>query len=638
MASNVDFASAAYDPAKIFGQGDDYVNRLYQYAAKRDAGALYAQGDTAGAARRLATSGDIAGASKLQGDEEDRQFARIKNSHDYMKQAAPVLAASYAKDPQQVLTDFEQLVPEWKQVGATDAGVQTLRKALQNNPQGTLTALMGSDLQFEKTDEGIVAIDKRTGKQVGDTIKTGGESGGPFKGNNVDAQALNILHKGPGTPGYEEARIYLGRTQNQLGQGVLIQTPRFNLPPDGTSPAGAQPQSSPGPVGGRAQGLPGRTGLPPGAAPAGGPFVDSKNVVFNTDPDTHKSTLPDGTPYTPEGASRPSTDADRAGGSPRVSTRGPGGSTITPLPQRATAGNDVLLTDTDGTLYWADPRTHAFTDASGQPYTPKGAQRLGTAPNATTGPTGKTKAERDRNILLSGDPASAEYAAAYASAAAPRISYDPQTGDQISVTPDMSWARPPTFKGAAAAAGAPDAPGAARGASTGQPTVTAEPGRAASPARATFEANVNQATDDTDLAISRFFKGGPKGQEEKGVFQRSIAASGSIPLTNGRTASQAIRRAVEVLLRLRTGAAAPEQEVDRYTYDFSPSIFDTDEGARIKMQRMRTFFADMRRIGESNIRAGTWGTDKASLTGANTGGADVAPAGGKPKFIIEKVE
>lgn len=174
MASNIDFASAAYDPAKIFGQGDDYVNRIYQYAAKRDAGNLYAQGDTAGASRRLAQSGDLTGAITLDtatrkqaDDEQTRQFARIKSSHDYMKQAAPLLQAIYAKDPAGLLPAFEQVVPEWKQAGATDAGIEQMRKAFQTNPQGAIQALGGmGDVDVVKNGNDTVGVRKGTGDIV----------------------------------------------------------------------------------------------------------------------------------------------------------------------------------------------------------------------------------------------------------------------------------------------------------------------------------------------------------------------------------------------------------------------------------------------------------------------------------------
>jgi hypothetical protein len=207
---------------------------------------------------------------------------------------------------------------------------------------------------------------------------------------------------------------------------------------------------------------------------------------------------------------------------------------------------------------------------------------------------GRTEDERLRNILVAGDPASPEYASAYAKLAAPRVSFDPQTGQQITVSPDMSWARVPSR------GGSPPGTGAVAGqtlSAPGQPTVTATPGRAASPARATFDANLNQAQSDVDLAERLLF---PKGQ-----FDRGMAMSGAagIPLTQGREARQAIRRAVEIILRLRTGAAAPDQEVRNYVNMFAPSALDSDEGAKTKMDRLRQFFEDSKQVSGSKLPA-----------------------------------
>ena len=51
---------------------------------------------------------------------------------------------------------------------------------------------------------------------------------------------------------------------------------------------------------------------------------------------------------------------------------------------------------------------------------------------------------QDRNILLRGDPSSAAYASAYANQSNPRISVG-LDGRQTIVTPNMSWAREPTY-------------------------------------------------------------------------------------------------------------------------------------------------------------------------------------------------
>lgn len=108
-----------------------------------------------------------------------------------------------------------------------------------------------------------------------------------------------------------------------------------------------------------------------------------------------------------------------------------------------------------------------------------------------------------------------------------------------------------------------------------------------STAEASAISNAYQAAEDLKTAKDILFK--------DGKFDRAAAATGiggGVPNTKGRTARQAIRRAVEVLLRARTGAAAPQQEVDSYVEMYSPSALDNDEQAALKMQRAEQFFSD----------------------------------------------
>ena len=64
------------------------------------------------------------------------------------------------------------------------------------------------------------------------------------------------------------------------------------------------------------------------------------------------------------------------------------------------------------------------------------------------------KAAQIRPDLLSGDPSTPHYAAAYEHYSRPKNSIDAQTGQMTSVTPDMSSIRRPTYKGPAPAPGA----------------------------------------------------------------------------------------------------------------------------------------------------------------------------------------
>ncbi len=74
-------------------------------------------------------------------------------------------------------------------------------------------------------------------------------------------------------------------------------------------------------------------------------------------------------------------------------------------------------------------------------------------PEAAGGPfSGTALTGQAANILLSADPSSPEYAAAYSIMSQPRTYMDPGSGQIVSVAPDMAAFRPPTGRGAAPAA------------------------------------------------------------------------------------------------------------------------------------------------------------------------------------------
>lgn len=57
--------------------------------------------------------------------------------------------------------------------------------------------------------------------------------------------------------------------------------------------------------------------------------------------------------------------------------------------------------------------------------------------------TGNSMDAQARNIVLQGDPASPQYAAAYAHLSEAKTTFDPATGRPVTVAPDMRWARSP---------------------------------------------------------------------------------------------------------------------------------------------------------------------------------------------------
>jgi hypothetical protein len=86
-----------------------------------------------------------------------------------------------------------------------------------------------------------------------------------------------------------------------------------------------------------------------------------------------------------------------------------------------------------------------------QPGTPEYEQYiLGRDDNEGGGPfEGNAMDAQASNILLTGDPASPEYAAAYAWLAQPKVTFDATTGKSVIVSPDLTWAKQPTNPGAA---------------------------------------------------------------------------------------------------------------------------------------------------------------------------------------------
>jgi len=66
--------------------------------------------------------------------------------------------------------------------------------------------------------------------------------------------------------------------------------------------------------------------------------------------------------------------------------------------------------------------------------------------------------------------------------------------------------------------------------------------------------------------------------------------------TDSRTAYQSMRRVIELILRARTGAAAPEAEVQNYLKLYFPSSLDNDQQARNKFITLAQYFTDTTRI------------------------------------------
>ena len=105
--------------------------------------------------------------------------------------------------------------------------------------------------------------------------------------------------------------------------------------------------------------------------------------------------------------------------------------------------------------------------------------------------------------------------------------------------------------------------------------------------QATAIANANSAIDNLKIARDYFLADGLTPLE----FRMRLA---SLNVGKRREADSALRRALEILLRLRTGAAAPEQEVDNYMKMYAPSIYDTKRNIVQKFDDILKFFESIR--------------------------------------------
>ena len=106
--------------------------------------------------------------------------------------------------------------------------------------------------------------------------------------------------------------------------------------------------------------------------------------------------------------------------------------------------------------------------------------------------------------------------------------------------------------------------------------------------QATAIANARSAISNLKIAYDYFMADNLSASE----FRIRL---GSPNLGEKRTAISALRRALEILLRLRTGAAAPQSEVDNYMNMYAPSIFDTKRNVKIKFDDMMAFFQNIQK-------------------------------------------
>ena len=123
--------------------------------------------------------------------------------------------------------------------------------------------------------------------------------------------------------------------------------------------------------------------------------------------------------------------------------------------------------------------------------------------------------------------------------------------------------------------------------------------RPLSPATATSIANSEGALRELE-GMETFFI-----DSEGEVNRTDVAAMvGMLPGTDGRSAGLKMQRAIETLLRTRTGAAAPIEEVKNYMAMYGPSVFDSAADIKDKLKAARQYFqrqVDLIRGGDAPV-------------------------------------
>ena len=104
---------------------------------------------------------------------------------------------------------------------------------------------------------------------------------------------------------------------------------------------------------------------------------------------------------------------------------------------------------------------------------------------------------------------------------------------------------------------------------------------------------------DVKAAFDIIFKGGKLNRGV--VIASNIMPGGGVgpegSLTgDARTAYQAMKRSIELLLRARSGAAVPPAEVENYMNLYYPSSLDNEPQARRKLATLAQYFADTNRL------------------------------------------
>jgi hypothetical protein len=243
-----------------------------------------------------------------------------------------------------------------------------------------------------------------------------------------------------------------------------------------------------------------------------------------------------------------------------------------------------------------------------------------------TGPFSGSGMEAQKfNVLLKGDPSSPVYRAAYNDMAKPKTTFDTNTNQMISVTPDMSAFRPPTGSatGQAPQSQAPQGQ-APQSQKSGQPTVSYGEGRGRTKPYPEFQsksAGFYNRMMDANKEIDNIFSGqdGVQGTSDdlksEDVYNWKEFGLSKIPGGNAMNSDefQRVQQAqanwVTANLRLESGAAIPPEEQAAEFRKYFPVFGDSDaviaQKARARKQVEKNMVTQSQGAYESMYGAGS---------------------------------
>lgn len=201
------------------------------------------------------------------------------------------------------------------------------------------------------------------------------------------------------------------------------------------------------------------------------------------------------------------------------------------------------------------------------------------------------------NILLQGDPSSPQYQAAYAHYGRPKVTFDPQSGQQVTVTPDMSPFRPPASASPQAQPQVSAQPSSAPApAASGQPGVSVAP-VASAPAR--FSDSQGKAAGFADRMTSA--NSILNNLENKGTEWWDRFASEELPFGNYlvddefQKFDQARRDFINAQLRRESGAVISPEEFANAERQYFPVPGDSADVIDQKRKARQIALEGMRR-------------------------------------------